>query len=171
MNEEKREETMQSTDSKIARPKLNIKDLLLSLAAILVSACILSGAIPSAFVGLASLALFVYAVIAIRNAGAIIQLVLSALIATVLTFLPICGAAVLALAVQLGLEAQHFFLGFENGLLLFLVRLALCVFEQVFGIFFGTADLLFLHAFAVAVTAQHARKTQHDADQHSIIPG
>jgi hypothetical protein len=108
MNEEKREETMMFSQEGTENPKLNSKDLLLSLAAILVSACILSGAIPSAFVGLASLALFVYAVIAIRNAGAIIQLVLSALIATVLTFLPICGAAVLALVIGTGVLAWLF---------------------------------------------------------------
>ena len=108
MNEEKREETMMFSQEGTENPKLNSKDLLLSLAAILVSACILSGAIPSAFVGLASLALFVYAVIAIRNAGAIIQLVLSALIATVLTFLPVCGAAVLALVIGTGVLAWLF---------------------------------------------------------------
>ena len=108
MNEEKREETTMFSQEGTENPKLNSKDLLLSLAAILVSACILSGAIPSAFVGLASLALFVYAVIAIRNAGAIIQLVLSALIATVLTFLPICGAAVLALVIGTGVLAWLF---------------------------------------------------------------
>lgn len=108
MNEEKREETMMFSQEGTENPKLNSKDLLFSLAAILVSACILSGAIPSAFVGLASLALFVYAVIAIRNAGAIIQLVLSALIATVLTFLPICGAAVLALVIGTGVLAWLF---------------------------------------------------------------
>ena len=108
MDEEKREETTMFSQEGTENPKLNSKDLLLSLAAILVSACILSGAIPSAFVGLASLALFVYAVIAIRNAGAIIQLVLSALIATVLTFLPICGAAVLALVIGTGVLAWLF---------------------------------------------------------------
>jgi hypothetical protein len=108
MNEEKREETMMFSQEGTENPKLNSKDMLLSLAAILVSACILSGAIPSAFVGVASLALFVYAVIAIRNAGAIIQLVLSALIATVLTFLPICGAAVLALVIGTGVLAWLF---------------------------------------------------------------
>ena len=108
MNEEKREETTMFSQEGTENPKLNSKDLLLSLAAILVSACILSGAIPSAFVGLASLALFVYAVIAIRNVGAIIQLVLSALIATVLTFLPICGAAVLALVIGTGVLAWLF---------------------------------------------------------------
>ena len=108
MNEEKREETTMFSQEGTENPKLNSKDLLLSLAAILVSACVLSGAIPSAFVGLASIALFVYAVIAIRNAGAIVQLVLSALIATVLTFLPICGAAVLALIIGTGVLAWLF---------------------------------------------------------------
>ena len=108
MNEEKREETVESSQKEVINPKLNSRDLLLSLAAILISACVLSGAIPSAFVGLASIALFVYAVIAIRNAGAIVQLVLSALIATVLTFLPICGAAVLALIIGTGVLAWLF---------------------------------------------------------------
>ena len=108
MNEEKREETVESSQKEAINPKLNSRDLLLSLAAILISACVLSGAIPSAFVGLPSIALFVYAVIAIRNAGAIVQLVLSALIATVLTFLPICGAAVLALIIGTGVLAWLF---------------------------------------------------------------
>ena len=108
MNEEKREETVESSQKEVINPKLNSRDLLLSLAAILISACVLSGAIPSAFVGLASIALFVYAVIAIRNAGAVVQLVLSALIATVLTFLPICGAAVLALIIGAGVLAWLF---------------------------------------------------------------
>lgn len=108
MNEEKREETIQSIETEIVRPKLNIKDLLLSLAAVLLSACILSGAIPSAFVGLAGAALVIYAIIAVRNVGAVIQLLLTAIIVTVLTFLPVCGAAVLALMIGTGVLAWLF---------------------------------------------------------------
>ena len=108
MNEEKREETIQSIETEIVRPELNIKDLLLSLAAVLLSACILSGAIPSAFVGLAGAALVIYAIIAVRNVGAVIQLLLTAIIVTVLTFLPVCGAAVLALMIGTGVLAWLF---------------------------------------------------------------
>ena len=97
------EETIQSTETELVRPKLNIKDLLLSLAAVLLSACILSGAIPSAFAGLVGAALVVYAIIAVRNVGAVIQLLLTAIIVTVLTFLPVCGAAALALMIFISL--------------------------------------------------------------------
>ena len=97
MNEEKREENIASSNEEPVRPNLNVKDLILSLAAVLLCGCVLSGAIPAAFIGLASAALFVYVVIAIRNIGAVIQILLASIIATVLTFLPICGAVVLAL--------------------------------------------------------------------------
>ncbi len=108
MGEEKHEETMQSTQTEIARPKLNIKDLILSLAAIFVSACVLSGAIPSVVIGLATAALFAYVIIAIRNVGAVIQLLLTSVIVTVFTFMPLCGASVLALMIGTGVLAWLF---------------------------------------------------------------
>lgn len=108
MNEEKREENIASSNEEPVRPNLNVKDLILSLAAVLLCGCVLSGAIPAAFIGLASAALFVYVVIAIRNFGAVIQILLASIIATVLTFLPICGAVVLALILGTGTLAWLF---------------------------------------------------------------
>ncbi len=108
MNEENREENFNSSKTEETRPQLNKKDLILSLCVILLCGCVLSGAIPSAFVGLASAALFVYVVIAIRNISAIIQIILTSILATVLTFLPGVGAAILALILGAGTLAWLF---------------------------------------------------------------
>ena len=158
MNEEKREETMQSTETQVVRLQLNKKDLFLSFAAVFLSACILSGAIPAAFVGLAAAALVVYAVIAVRNVGAIIQLLLSALIVTALTFLPVCGAAVLALTIGTGVLAWLFMIlpkykWAPAGLLLIAYALgALVTFDLVTPLL----SLAFLPAAALMAWA-HAR--------------
>ena len=108
MNEEKREENMQASEVEVVTPKLEKKDLILSLAVILLCGCILSGAIPSAFVVFASAILFAYTVVAVRNIGAVVQLLLTAIIATVMTFLPIVGAGVLALMLGTGTLAWLF---------------------------------------------------------------
>jgi hypothetical protein len=108
MNEEKRDESMQANEPETVCPRLNVKDLILSLGVILLCGCILSGAIPVAFIGLAMLALFAYVVIAVRNIGAVIQLLLTSILVTLLTFLPICGAAVLALMLGAGTLAWLF---------------------------------------------------------------
>ena len=100
MNNEIREENV--------RPRLNKKDLILSLAAILLCGCVLSGAIPSAWMLLASAALFAYAVIAVKNIGAVVQLLLTSILATVLTFLPVVGTVVLALMLGTGTLAWLF---------------------------------------------------------------
>ena len=102
MNEEKREENMQSSETGNSYPKLDKKDLILSLFAVLLCACILSGAIPASFIGLAAGALFAYTVIAVQNVGAVIQLLLTSIIVTVLTFLPVGGATTLALMLGTG---------------------------------------------------------------------
>ena len=102
------EENIHSSATEEAYPKLNKKDLTLSLSAILLCGCVLSGAIPSAFVGIASAALFVYVVIAIRNISAVIQILLTSILATVLTFLPGVGAATLALILGAGTLAWLF---------------------------------------------------------------
>ncbi len=108
MNEERHEDNIQSARAENIRPRLNAKDLILSLAIILLCGCILSGAIPSAFIGLAFAALFAYVVIAIRNVGAVVQLLLASILTTILTFLPVCGAAVLALMLGAGVLAWLF---------------------------------------------------------------
>ncbi|MBE6566052.1 MAG: hypothetical protein E7659_02975 [Ruminococcaceae bacterium] len=108
MNEEKHEEDIQFTQTELERPKVNIKDLILSLVAVLLCGCTLSGAIPAAYIGLASAAMFVYVVIAIRNIGAVLQLLLTSVLVTALTFLPVCGAAVLALMLGAGTLAWLF---------------------------------------------------------------
>lgn len=102
------EEHIQSTKTEIVRPEVNGKDLILSLLAVLLCGCTLSGAIPSAFIGFASAALITYVVIAIRNVGAIFQLLLISVLVTALTFLPACGAAVLALMLGAGTLAWLF---------------------------------------------------------------
>ena len=102
------EENMQSFEAKNDCPKLDKKDLILSLFAVLLSGCVLSGAIPASFIGLAVGALFAYTVIAVRNIGAVIQLLLTSITVTVLTFLPIGGAAVLALMLGTGTLAWLF---------------------------------------------------------------
>lgn len=102
------EENMQSFEAKNESPKIDKKDLVLSLFAVLLSGCVLSGAIPASFIGLAVGALFAYTVIAVRNIGAVIQLLLISIIATVLTFLPISGAIVLALMLGTGTLAWLF---------------------------------------------------------------
>ena len=108
MNEQKREENKQFSEAEVVTPKLEKKDLILSLAVILLCGCILSGAIPSAFVAFASAILFAYTVVAVRNIGAVVQLLLTAIIATVMTFLPIVGAGVLALMLGTGTLAWLF---------------------------------------------------------------
>ena len=108
MNEEKREENIPSSEEEIGCPKLDKKDLILSLAAVLLCACVLSGAIPAFFVGLAGAALFAYTVIAIRNRGAVIQILLASVIAGLLTLLPIIGTAVLSLILGTGTLAWLF---------------------------------------------------------------
>lgn len=102
------EETINSSATTEECPKLNKKDLVLSLGAILLCSCVLSGAIPSAFVGFASAALFAYTVIAIRNISAVIQILLTGVLTTVLTFLPGVGAATLALILGTGTLAWLF---------------------------------------------------------------
>lgn len=102
------EENMQSFETKNGFPKLDKKDLALSLFAVLLCGCVLSGAIPASFMGLAVGALFVYTVIAVRNIGAVIQLLLTSIIATVLSSLPIGGAVVLALMLGTGTLAWLF---------------------------------------------------------------
>lgn len=102
------EENMQSFEAKNESPKIDKKDLVLSLFAVLLSGCVLSGAIPASFIGLAVGALFAYTVIAVRNIGAVIQLLLISIIAIVLTFLPISGAIVLALMLGTGTLAWLF---------------------------------------------------------------
>lgn len=108
MNEEKREENVQSSDVENIRPNLNKKDLILSLFAVLLCGCVLSGAIPASYMWLAVGALFAYTVIAVRNVGAVVQLLLTSIFATLLTFLPSVGAAVLALMLGTGTLAWLF---------------------------------------------------------------
>ena len=108
MIDKKQEESIQTNEQKNSRPSLDKKDLILSLGAILLCGCVLSGAIPTAFIGFASLALFAYVVIAIRNIGAVVQLLLTSILVTVLTFLPICGTAVLSLMLGAGTLAWLF---------------------------------------------------------------
>lgn len=108
MNEEKREENMQSSNIENIRPNLDKKDLILSLFVVLLCGCVLSGAIPASFIGLAVGALFAYTVIAVKNVGAVVQLLLTSILATVLTFLPPVGAAVLALMLGTGTLAWLF---------------------------------------------------------------
>ena len=108
MNEEKREENIAFETNENVRPSLDKKDLILSLAAILLCGCVLSGAIPTIGITLATAALFAYTVIAIRNRGAVVQILLASVIATVLTFLPIVGSAVLALILGTGTLAWLF---------------------------------------------------------------
>ncbi len=108
MSNEIDKEKNTSTSAAESRPHLDKKDLLLSLVVVLLCGCVLSGAIPSEWIWLASLAMFAYVVIAIRNIGAVIQLLLASVIATVLTFLPVCGAAVLALVLGAGTLAWLF---------------------------------------------------------------
>ena len=102
------EEILNSSATEETRPSLDKKDLVLSLCAILLCGCVLSGAIPSAFIGLASAALFVSVVIAIRNVGAVVQILLTSILATVLTFLPAVGAGVLSLMLGAGTLAWLF---------------------------------------------------------------
>ena len=101
-------ENMQAFEAKNDSPKIDKKDLVLSLFAVLLSGCVLSGAIPASFIGLAVGALFAYTVIAVRNIGAVIQLLLISIIVTVLTFLPVSGAVVLALMLGTGTLAWLF---------------------------------------------------------------
>ncbi len=108
MNEEKREEDLHSSATEDIRPKTDKKDLILSLCAILLCGCVLSGAIPSAWTFFASAALFVYVVIAVKNVGAIIQILLTSILATVLTFLPVVGTVVLSLMIGTGTLAWLF---------------------------------------------------------------
>lgn len=102
------QEHLNASINEEAKPQLDKKDLILSLFVILLCGCVLSGAIPSAFVGLASAALFVYVVIAIRNVGAVIQLLLASVLATTFTFLPVVGTATLSLILGAGVLAWLF---------------------------------------------------------------
>ena len=104
MNEEKREDIHFAT-TKDGYPQLNKKDLILSLAILLLCGCILSGAIPPSFSLFAGMALFAYMIIAVRNAGAIIQLSLISVCASVLTLSFVGGVAVLAIMVGTGVLA------------------------------------------------------------------
>ena len=108
MNEEKREENKAFESAENNTPRLDKKDLLLSLFAVLLSGCVLSGAIPAMAIGFATAALFAYTVIAVRGIGSVIQLLLTAILATTLTFLPASGAIVLALMLGTGTLAWLF---------------------------------------------------------------
>lgn len=109
MSEEKREETMQTEGIEDVRPTLYKTDIILSLCAILLSGCVLAGAIPGIWIGLAIAALVAYTIVAVKNAGAVIQLILTALAATVATaFSPIAAASVLALMLGAGTLAWLF---------------------------------------------------------------
>ena len=91
MNEEIREENIRSSQEENTYPSLDKKDLFLSLAVVLLCACVLSGAIPAAFIGIAGAALFIYTAIAVRNIASVIQILLASIVASALTFLPIVG--------------------------------------------------------------------------------
>lgn len=108
MNEEKREENKAFESDENSTPCLDKKDLLLSLFAVLLSGCVLSGAIPAVAIGFATAALFAYTVIAVRGIGSVIQLLLTSILATTLTFLPASGAIVLALMLGTGTLAWLF---------------------------------------------------------------
>lgn len=108
MDEEKREEQAQNTAEEAVRPRLEKADLILSLIAVLLCGCVLSGAIPAAWIFLASAALFAYVVVAVRNVGAVIQILLVSVIVTAVTFLPVVGTAVLALIIGAGALAWLF---------------------------------------------------------------
>ena len=76
--------------------------------------------------------------------------------------------AVLALPIQLGLQAKHFFLGFQNGLFFLFIRLALRVFQQILGVLLRAADLLFAGLLAVQIAARRAcggRQQRNDDSQ------
>ena len=102
MNDEKREEGKMSDANENTIPRLDKKDLYLSLSAVLLCGCVLSGAVPTAWIGLASAALFAYVVIAVRGIGSVVQLLLVAILATTVTFLPASGAVVLSLMLGTG---------------------------------------------------------------------
>ena len=74
--------------------------------------------------------------------------------------------AILALPIQFGLQAKHFFLGFQNGLFFLFICLALRVFQQIFGVLFRAADLLFAGLLAVQIAARRACRAdqQHNDD-------
>ena len=108
MNEEKREENIPFFEEKKGCPKLDKKDLILSLAAVLLCACVLSGSIPATFIGIAGAVLIAYTVIAVRNRGAVVQILLASIIASTLTFLPVVGTSVLALILGTGTLAWLF---------------------------------------------------------------
>lgn len=97
-----------SSEEETVYPGVNIGDLILSLVAVLLCGCVLSGTFPAAWIELASVVLAVYVIIAIRNIGSVIQLLLTSIIVTFLTFLPVCGAAVLALILGTGTLAWLF---------------------------------------------------------------
>ena len=108
MNDEKREEGKMSDANENTIPRLDKKDLCLSLSAVLLCGCVLSGAVPTAWIGLASAALFAYVVIAVRGIGSVVQLLLVAILATTVTFLPASGAVVLSLMLGTGTLAWLF---------------------------------------------------------------
>ncbi len=108
MDAEKCKDELNSQKEEKRRPQLNKTDLLLSLAVVLLSGCVLSGAIPSVGIGLAGAALGVYVIIAIKNIGAIVQILLASVLATVFTFLPTVGTATLALILGAGVLSWLF---------------------------------------------------------------
>lgn len=108
MNDEKRETNDAIDGAENIRPRLSTVDLILSLAAILLCGCVLSGAIPTAWVGIANGLLFAYTVFAVRHVASVIQLLLTSIAVSFLTLLPICGAVVLALMLGTGTLAWLF---------------------------------------------------------------
>lgn len=108
MNEEKRAENIRSSKAENSSPKLDKKDLMLSLAVVLLCGCVLSGSVPTNLVGFAGAILVAYAFVAVRNIGAMFQIFLTAIIAVALAFHPIGGVAVLALIFGTGTLAWLF---------------------------------------------------------------
>lgn len=102
MNEEKREGQAPNATRESVLPQLERTDLILSLLAVLLCGCVLSGAIPAGWTFLASAALFVYVVIAVRHIASVTQILLTSVIVAVFTFLPVLGTSVLALIVGAG---------------------------------------------------------------------
>ena len=83
------------------------------------------------------------------------------------------GAALAAFPVQLGFQAQNLLLGLEDGFLFLFIGLALCVFQQVFCVFLGAANLLFAGLLAVQISArcaQRRRRNRYD-DRYDPVHG
>ena len=68
------------------------------------------------------------------------------------------GTAVANLAIQLVLQTDNFFLGLQNAFLLLFLSTALRVVQQVAGILFRAANLLFLNVLAVDIANCQASK-------------